>query len=353
MSDNNDYKSPWGKSGDGFGKKRIDDFISKSPKDFGKMLDPKLFNSNFIIGALSIILVIWLLSGFYMVREGEQAAITRFGAFNRIATAGANYHIPAPIESVEKVRVDHIQREEIGFRSSGSGAINFSKSNVKPFPEESLMLTGDENIADVNFFVQWRVSNIEDYLYQVKSVKTVVKSLAESAMREVIGNSTIAEAQTEGRAKVEAEAKHLVQQTLDEYKAGVIIENLNLLKVDPPAEVIDSFRDVQTARADKERKVNQAESYRNDILPKARGEAAKIVQESEGYKNQVVAKAKGEAEKFKEIYAQYEKAKDITKKRMYLDTMETVLSGMNKVIISDGLNKSMTPYLPLKQLDKK
>ena len=352
MSDDK-YKSPWGGNGD-FKKYNIGNFIKKPSGDFNKFLDPQSFNKNVIYLLLGIGLFVWLASGFYIIQEGEQAAVTRFGKFTRISSAGANYHMPSPIEAITKVRVDHIQKEEIGFRSSSTGkVVSFTKSNInKVLPEESLMLTGDENIADINFFVQWRISDIEEYLYNITSVKETVKSAAESAMREIIGHSTIAEAQTEGRAKVEADTKYLLQKTLDEYKSGVTIENLHLLKVDPPSEVIDSFRDVQTARADKERRINQAEAFRNDVLPKARGEASKIVQEAGGYKNKVVAESRGEAEKFTEIYTQYSQAKDITKKRMYLETMEKILGDKNKVIINKKISKSMVPYLPLNELTK-
>ncbi len=348
------YKSPWGGDGD-FKGYDFKSFIKKPPSDFNKFFNPQSFNRNVVLILLAVILFIWLASGFYIVQEGEQGAVTRFGKFVRISTAGANYHIPYPLEAVAKVKVDRIQKEEIGFRSSSTTntITSFNRGAVKKLlPEESLMLTGDENIADINFFVQWRVSNISEYLYNVNNVKDTVRSAAESAMREIIGHSTIAEAQTEGRAKVEESAKSLLQKTLDEYQTGVIIENLHLLKVDPPAEVIDAFRDVQTARADKERRINQAEAYRNDILPRARGEAAKIVQEAEGYKGQVVEMAKGEARKFREIYTQYVQAQDVTKKRMYLETMETILKDKNKVILSSKMNKSMVPYLPLNELNK-
>jgi membrane protease subunit HflK len=249
-----------------------------------------------------------------------------------------------------------VQREEIGFRS-GASTVNLhspTRSQVKKFlPEEGLMLTGDENIADINFFVQWRIINIRDYLYNVHNVKATVKSAAESAMREVIGYTTIAEALTHGKAKIQEDAKQLLQHTLDEYGSGVMVENLSLLKVEAPSEVIDAFRDVQTARADQNNKINKAESYRNDIIPRARGQAEQMIQSAEGYKAKVTEEAKGDAEKFKNIYAQYVKAKDVTKKRMYLEAMEKILEGAEKVILSSNLDRSTVPYLPLKQLTSK
>ncbi|MCH9753985.1 MAG: FtsH protease activity modulator HflK [Alphaproteobacteria bacterium] len=356
MSEGNNYKSPWGKSPTPIKGKKTEKVIFQSPNNF-KPSD--LFGGDnlkmfYAIGA--ILFGLWVISGFYIVDQGEQAAVTRFGKFVRVTTAGANYHIPYPIESVNKVRVDRVQRVEIGFRSNASH-INLhapTSSQVNKFlPEEGLMLTGDENIADVNFFVQWRVANIKDYLYNVYNVKATIKSAAESAMREVIGYTTIAEALTHGKAKIQEDAKILLQRTLDEYGSGVMIENLSLLKVEAPSEVIDAFRDVQTARADKNNTINKAESYRNDVIPRARGEAEKMIQSSEGYKAKVTEEAKGDADKFRNIYLQYSKAKDVTKKRMYLEAMEKILAGAEKVILSDKMNKSAVPYLPLKQLNSK
>lgn len=348
MSDNKKYQSPW--------KDKNTDSEYDLNRVFKKDGSFNNFNFDFslvkIIGiACGAIVALWLASGFYIINEGERAAVTRFGKYVRTALPGANYHIPFPIESITKVKVDHIQKEEIGYRSNGDGGNSSGRNNVsKLLPEESLMLTGDENIADISFFVQWRVDNIEDYLYNIEGVSATVKSAAESAMREVIGNITITQAQTDGRATVESNTKKLLQKMLSDYKCGVHIETLRLLKVDPPQEVIDAFRDVQTARADKESKINQAEALRNDILPKARGEASKIVQEAEGYKKKVIADAEGNAQKFKDIYFQYANAKDVTKRRMYIEAMEKILSNINKVIVSDKTARSVVPYLPLKQL---
>jgi len=356
MGEKDNYKSPWGKTPEpkkNLGREK--QLLSTPTPNFKPFnFDPS--NAKLAYIGCAVLLFLWVISGFYIVDQGEQAAVTRFGKFVRVSTAGANYHIPYPVESIEKVRVDLVQREEIGFRSDANyKSINApSKTNINKFlPEESLMLTGDENIADINFFVQWRVSNIEKYLFHVENVKATVKSAAESAMREVIGNTTIAEALTHGKAKIQEDARLLLQIMLDGYNSGVIVENLSLLKVEAPSEVIDAFRDVQTARADKNNKINQAEAYRNDILPKARGEAEEMVQQAKGYKATVTEEAKGNSEKFKNIYSQYTKAKDVTKKRMYIETMEEILTDTDKVIMSNNVNKSMVPYLPLKQLDKK
>jgi membrane protease subunit HflK len=361
--DDKNYKSPWGKPANSSNEETIEARLKKSANKLRDLFNGKnnFFNSPnkalfSIIGG--IILLFWLLSGFYIVNEGEQAAVTRFGKFARIATPGPNYHLPAPFEQVQVVNVEHSQKEEIGFRSvpTNSKAANYVKitgnDKLALIPQESLMLTGDENIVDINFSVQWHISNLKDYLYNVVSVKDTVKSAAESAMREVIGNTPIAAAQTEGRAKIEEEAKILLQKILDKYQSGIIIENLHLLKVDPPTEVIDAFRDVQTARADKERLINQAEAYSNDILPKARGEAAKMIQDAEGYKSNVIEKARGEANRFSDIYKQYANAKEVTKKRMYLEAMEDILQDATKFIIGDEAGKSVVPYLLLNKDNK-
>ena len=344
MTDNKEYKSPWHNDK----RSASNDYINFFQKNIGPFNSLDLKPTTIAILALITILLLWCLSGFYIVQEGERAAVTRFGGYVATTGPGPNYHFPYPIEAVTKVQVDHVQKEEVGFRSSSPNA----SQTQKALSEESLMLTGDENIADINFFVQWRVDNIRDYLYNVESIKSTVKRAAESAMREVVGNTTIAQAQTDGRAQVEHDAQELLQKTLDGYKAGVKIETLRLLKVDPPQEVIDAFRDVQTARADKESRINQAESVRNDILPRARGEAAQIVQDAEGYKKQTIVQAQGNAKRFKDIYNQYVNTKDITKARMYIETMEEILTDIDKVIISENIGKSTVPYLPLSQLNK-
>ncbi|MEQ9115376.1 MAG: FtsH protease activity modulator HflK [Rickettsiales bacterium] len=354
MTDNK-YKSPWGEKPDD--KNKITSLFKNSKPNFSQF---KKFNKDFndkhvILLIAGVISFIWLASGFFIVNEGEKAAVTRFGKFVRTASAGPNYHLPFPIESAIKVNVDHIQKEEIGYRSKTTRGkhIDFVKNAInKTLPEESLMLTGDENILDINFFVQWRVSNLENYLYKVENVKATVKSAAESAMREIIGSTPMALVQTNGRAKAEEEAKALLQKMLDEYKSGVIVENLQLEKVDPPEEVIDAFRDVQTARADKERSINQAEAYKNSIIPKARGEAAKIIQEAEGYRAQIVDKAQGNASRFNSIYKEYLKSKQVTKKRMYLETLESIFGNNNKTLVSNKIGKSAVPYLPLDRLNR-
>ena len=307
-------------------------------------------NKRGIIFAAAGFLAFWLLSGFFIVDAKEQGVITRFGAYNRSVSPGLNYHIPYPIESLTKVPVTVVSRIEIGMRSSLSGRDGIGERDV---PEESLMLTGDENIVDINFEVQWKVGNAKDFLFSVRDPKDTVKDVAESAMREVIGKTPIANALAEGKFVIQQQAKDLLQKTLDNYQSGIEIVALQLRKVDPPAAVIDAFRDVQTARADRERARNEAETYRNDIIPRARGQAEQIIQDSEAYKQKVVAQATGEANRFLAVFEKYRVAKDVTKRRIYLETMEEILNGMDKIMVDTRAQGSgVVPYLPLPELNK-
>ena len=307
--------------------------------------------SKGIILILAVFILLWLSSGIYFVKADEQGVVTRFGAFTRTTTPGVNYHLPYPIEAVSVPRVTAVNHEEIGFRSGSATRTN--RNGDVPLAEESLMLTGDENILDIDFEVQWKISNAPDFLFNIRNPEETVKAVAESAMREVIGKSKIANVLAEGKLQVAQDTRKLMQDTLNSYKAGIEIITVNLLKADPPAEVLDAQRDVQTALADAETARNQAEAYHNDIVPKARGEAQKLVLDAEAYKQEVIARAQGEASRFSNIYNEYKQAKDVTRKRMYLETMENVLQGMNKVIIDGKNGNGVVPYLPLPELKAK
>ena len=215
------------------------------------------------------------------------------------------------------------------------------------------MLTGDENIVDIDFEVQWKVREPSKFLFNIREPELTVKSVAESAMREVVGRTKIASVLTEGRASIEQDARGIMQTVLDSYDAGIDIVRLQMREVQPPSAVIDAFRDVQTARADRERARNEAETYRNDIIPRARGDAEKILQDAEAYQQQVVAKAQGEAGRFVSVYEKYKVSKDVTRRRLYLETMEELLKGMNKIIIDKKAGGGVVPYLPLNELNKK
>jgi modulator of FtsH protease HflK len=298
----------------------------------------------FIIGAIAV----WALSGFYRVDADEQGVVLRFGKYTNMTQPGLNYHLPYPIESVMTPKVSKVNRIDVGFRSSNEG----SRGAIGDIKEESAMLTGDENIVDINYSVFWVIKDASKYLFNIQDPIGTIKVVAETAMREVIARKKIQTILTQGRAEIEIEVQKIMQQILDSYNSGVDITQVQAQKSDPPAQVIDSFRDVQAAKADKERAQNEAEAYANDIIPRARGEAAKIVQEAEGYKKEVVAQAEGEASRFIAIYNEYAKAKTVTQERMYLETMEKVLSGVNKIIIDKQSGSGVVPYLSLPELKK-
>jgi len=297
--------------------------------------------------AVIAVVVLWLASGFYRVLPDEVGVVLRFGAYNRTTQPGLNYHLPVPIESVETPSVTRQNRLEVGYRSTEGSA-----SRGRQVPEEALMLTGDENIVDINFTVLWVVKDAKSYLFNIRNPEGTVKSAAESAMREIVGETPIASALAEGRGKIETNSEKLLQQILDTYGSGIEITLVKLQKVDPPDPVIESFRDVQRALADRARLRNEAESYRNDILPKARGAAVQVRQEAEAYKTAVVAHATGDAERFDEVYKAYKVAQDITIQRIYIETMEEILKNSNKVILDKAAEGSsgVLPYLPLPSL---
>ena len=330
----------------------FNDFIRKSQDKFRQIFpDDGNENGKGIALIVAVVALLWLSSGIYLVKADEQGVVMRFGEYTRTTAPGVNYHLPFPIESVETPRVTAINHAEIGFRSGGFS--RSGKGNEASVPEESLMLTGDENIVDINFEVQWKISNAPNFLFNIRNPEETVKVVSESAMREVIGKSKIATVLAEGKLAVEQDTKKLIQNMLTSYKAGIEVVSVNLLKADPPTQVIDAFRDVQTARADLETSRNQAEAYSNDILPKARGQAQQMVLEAEGYKQEVTNRAQGEASRFSAVYNEFKQAKDVTKKRMYLETMEDILQGMNKIIIDGKSGNGVVPYLPLPELKSK
>lgn len=353
---NNQTPNPWGGSplGGGSGGNQpphdMDEAIRQLQERFKNMF-PGGESPRLIVLAFAVLFALWFSTGIYKVEPEEQGVILRFGAFHRIADPGLNYHLPIPFERVLKVPVTRVERVEVGTRSVVAG--RNSSAGARKIPEESLMLTGDENIVDIDFEVQWKVREPSKFLFNIREPEQTVKSVAESAMREVVGRTKIASVLTEGRSAVELEAKSIMQTVLNNYDAGIDIVRLQMREVQPPAAVIDAFRDVQTARADRERARNEAETYRNDIIPRARGEAEKIIQDAEAYQQQVVAKAKGEAGRFMSVYEKYKVSKDVTRRRLYLETMEELLKGMNKIIIDKKASGGVVPYLPLNELNKK
>jgi len=356
-SSNNDDDSPWGKKGKdkessyngSGGNQGDDDFLKSFQEKLKKMFPNK--NPASVSLIFTIILIIWFLSGFYRVGTDEQGVVTRFGEYVRTTEPGLHYHFPIPIESVFKPKVTRVNRIEVGFRTSQS---QFSQnSQSRQVSEEALMLTGDENIVDLNFTIFWIISDAKDYLFNVRNPEITIKSIAESVMREKIGQTPINPILSEGKSIVEEDVKNKVQEVLDYYKSGVLVTQVQLQKADPPELVIESYRDVQRAKTDEQRLKNEAEAYRNDIIPKARGEAEKKIQEAEAYKAEVVEKAKGEAQRFLSVYNSYKSAKDVTRQRIYLETLEKTLGKIDKIIVDKNSGTGVVPYLPLPELKRK
>ncbi len=352
--------SPWGSPpGGGNGSGR-----GPTPPDIDKLIrniQEKI--KNFLPGGAStgnkpiffgliVLIIIWALTGLYRVLPDEQGVVLRFGKFVSTTQPGLNYHIPYPIENVFTPKVTKVNRMDIGFRSGSETGFS-SGGGVADVPEESLMLTGDENIVNIDFSVFWVIKDAGKFLFKIQDPQGTVKAASETAMREVIAKSKIQPILTEGRSKIEIETQEIIQNILDEYESGIQITQVQTQKADPPDQVIDAFRDVQAARADMERSKNEAEAYRNDVIPRSRGEAAKILQAAEAYKKEVVAKAEGEASRFISIYNEYAQAKEVTQERMYLETMEKVMADIDKVIIDKNAGSGVVPYLPLPELKKK
>jgi modulator of FtsH protease HflK len=314
-----------------------------------------------VAGSILIFLVAITTIGYFgftvRINPDERGVVQRFGKYDRELFNGLNFRWPYPVEEVTVVPFTRQNRIEVGF--STSGPVPFGQMRAPARSEESLMLTGDENIVDVNFSVFWNVKDAPAYLFNVRNqgdtldASPNVKAVAEAAMREVIGQNEIQPILTKSRQEIEESVKALIQRTLDSYKAGINVTQVVLQKVDPPAEVISAFRDVQAARADQERARNEAESYANRVIPEARGEAQRILQGAQGYREQAVAEAKGRTERFVKVYEEYQKAPDATRRRMYLETMERVLGGMDKLIIDEKMNSNgVVPYLPLGELQR-
>ncbi len=343
-------QGPWGKPRSGGGDWKpggrppkggpgdLDELLADLKNRFNDFFSGEHGNRG-IIAALFIFFLLWLASGAYQLQPGEQGVVMRFGKFNRISTSGLRYHLPTPFESVEIVNTEAIRMETL----VGDRSVSARNAPSGSGDDEILMLTGDENVVSLSFNVQWKVRNAKDFVFNIPNPEQTVRAVAESAMREVIGRTTITSALTEGKLKVQDETRSLTQATLDNYKAGVDIINVNMLDASFPKEVVDAARDVQAARADQERARNEAEAYSNYIIPRARGQAERMIQEAEGYKREVVAQAQGDAGRFTSVYNQYKLAEDVTRKRMYLETMEKIMNGTSKVVIDSQSN--VLPYM--------
>ena len=290
---------------------------------------------------LGIALVLWLLTGIYVVGPDEVGVVQTFGKYSRAAQSGLNYHFPYPIETVKTPKVTEVKRIEIGFRSVG-------KNQYQTVERESLMLTGDENIVDAEMIVQYKIKDPEAYSFNFIQPELTVREASEASLRTVVGRHNIDEALTSGKFMIQEETKELVQSILDKYKTGIIVVAVQLQDVSPPQQVIAAFKDVASAKEDKNKMVNQAEGYRNDLIPKARGEAQSMIREAEGYKKARIARAEGDVAKFSAVLKEYRKAKGVTETRMYLETMEEILPKIEKIIIPDAKSGNLINLLNLK-----
>lgn len=331
-------KSPWEK---GQQPPDIDELLSNLQDKF-KIGLPKKGGVSFLV---VIVIVIWLGTGIFIVDPEEQGIIKRFGVVTEVVGPGPHYHIPSPIETVQIEPVTAVRRIEIGFRTIQTGP----PAKYRRVLKESLMLTGDENIIDVQFIVQYRISNLENYLYSLTNPDETVKSAAESAMREVIGDTTVTKALTVGKGILEGDTARLLQRTMNSYKGGIIIENVKLQDVHPPDAVKEAFKDVVSAREDREKMINEAEGYRNNLVPKSRGEAAQMINNAKAYAKEKVLVALGETERFNLIYEEYMKAKEITRDRILLETMSSILPKVNKVVADKAVGGNVLPFLPIGQ----
>ncbi len=347
-------KGPWGSGPQSQGPRPpdLEDLLRRGQDRIQNMLPGGGLGGLGIMVVVLGALAIWGLSGFFRVQSEELGVVLRFGKHVRTVQPGLNYHLPYPIETVLLPKALRVSTLSIGMRIIDD--TRRGGTTVRDVPEESLMLTGDENIVDVDFTVLWRIKpdGVGNFLFNIQNPEGTVKAVAESAMREVIGRTNIQPILTGARTTTEAGVQELMQKTLDYYQAGVLIQQVQMQKVDPPAQVIDAFRDVQAARADLERVQNEAQTYANRVVPEARGRSAQIFQAAEGYKEQAVAEAKGQSSRFLAVYEEYKKAPDVTRQRIYLETMERVLGGAEKLVLDGGQSggQSAVPFLPLGDL---
>lgn len=348
-------KSPWGSGGNGGGhggghgpQPDIDEVLRQAQDNLRQFMPGGMSSGKFLILGFLLVAGLWLASGFYIIEPGHHGVIQRFGAWERTQTTeGLGYHAPWPIENVSVLNVANVREMNIGFIdiSSRSGQVK------RDIAEESLMLTSDRNIVDLDLTVQWNIKSSEDYLFNIWNPEDTLKKVAQSAIREVVGQTEMFPIITRDRAKVADRAREIMIQNLDDYKSGINITQVLIQEAEVHPDVQDAFQDVQSAKQDADDVQNRAEAYREDILPKARGQSIKMVQEAEAYKQSVVARATGDAERFNSVYEAYKSGKDVTRKRIYLETMESVLQNAQKIILDESADGSgVVPYLPLNEL---
>ncbi len=367
MSDN---KNPWGNVKGGGGPRKpsgggsrrpphgggndpidLDKMMRKAKDDFGDMIPGNLGGGAIGLIAGLILLVLFVTLCTYIVKPGENAVVQRFGAWERTkAQEGLSFKFPWPVENLQKVNVNEIRKMNIGFVER----FGRSTTQAQDIPEESLMLTSDRNIVDIDLVIQWNIKSAEDYVFNIKDQEATIKKVAESAIREEIGQTNMFPIITTERDVVAQQTKEIIQKNLDEYNSGVNITQVLIQRAEVHPDVQQAFQDVQSAKQDAEDVQNRARAYREDILPKARGAAIQLIQNAKAYKESTVAKSTGDAERFNSIYESYLTGQDVTKKRIYLETMENVLTNAQKIIIDSNDGKSgVVPYLPLNELQSK
>ncbi len=346
-------KGPGGGSSGGSGGNEppdLDEMLRRAQENFRSVMPGGFQSGGIVVLVLIGIVMLWLASGFYIVNPGEHAVIQRFGAWSRTqADPGLGYHFPAPIETATVINVEEIRKLSIGFsetfvRGAGTG--------LRDVPEESLMLTSDRNIVDLDLEVQWNIKSSEHFLFEIYDQENTIKKVAESAIREVVGQTNMFPIITNQRQQVADLTKQIIQQNLDEYNSGVNITQVLIQRAEVHPDVQDAFQDVQSAKQDAEDVQNRAGAYREDILPKARGQAIQMLQEAQAYKQSVVARANGDADRFNSVYTAYLSGKDVTKERIYIETMENVLRNASKIIMDNQGGQGVVPYLPLNELNK-
>ncbi|QNT70709.1 FtsH protease activity modulator HflK [Defluviicoccus vanus] len=341
---------PWGSGPSSSQPPDIEEMVKRTQERVKRMLPLWFGSGRGIILAIVAVVGIWLATGVYQVRPGEQSLELLFGKFVGSNGPGLNYWFPTPIGEVQIVNVEQTNQINVGFRGAGEGGRGSSPRDVL---HESLMLTLDQNIVDVDMIVQWRIKNAPDFAFNIRSPQETIKLVSESAIREVMGQTLLEDALTLKRQDVDDRTKQLIQQILDAYGAGVLITEVKQLKVDPPAEVIDAFNDVQRARQDQDRLVNEALAYRNDIVPRAKGDAERIVQAAAAYKDQLVRESEGDAKRFLSVYEAYLSGKDVTMRRLFLERMQDVLKHTQNVIVDQAVGGSgVVPYLPLPEIQR-
>jgi len=351
-----DDKDPWGSRGGDQGPPDLDEVVRKLQQKFNSLFGGGKSGGSAGGGSSSgpgskglsmlvvVGLILWGLSGLYIVDEGNRGVVLRFGEYTATATSGLHWHIPYPIEQVEIVNVEEIRNVEVGYRSTLTG-----QGGGRSVPREALMLTQDENIIDIKFAIQYRIKDARDYLFNVSDPDETLHQATESAVREIIGKSTMDFVLTEGRSEIVARAEQLIQDIVDRYKSGLQLTSVNMQDAQPPEQVQAAFSDAVKAREDEVRLKNEAEAYANDVLPKARGAAARMMEEANAYKDQVIAQAEGEASRFTQVLAEYKKAPEVTRQRLYIDAIEGVMDQSSKVMIDvEGGNNLL--YLPLDRM---